>query len=215
MHAAFISVPVDLHPVRVIAGMPLRHEILVPRTEDFGIGGTGGRAFPPDLGRLGGERGVDYPSDRLTQRIFLDKTAAHIKQMRVTDPPRGGDHPFQTGIGAEAIETPQQPWLSGLVVEDFAGGEARERFGKPDAQISFLRISSRLVIGQRRSTSALSWRSCGGSGCGSSGERWMRFLPRERSFTWGLLGSPALEVARRRASLAGPCDEGLSVCWQM
>ena len=89
----------------------------------------------PQISGARGERGVDYPSDRLTQRIFLDKTAAHIKQMRVTDP-SWGDHPFQTGIGAEAIETPQQPWLSGLVVEDFAGGEARERFGKPDAQIS-------------------------------------------------------------------------------
>src|SRR5438132_13552947 len=70
--------PVDLHAIRVIAGMPLRHEILVPRAKDFGIGGTGRRPFPPDLRGADSERRVDHPADGLAQRVFLDKTPPHI-----------------------------------------------------------------------------------------------------------------------------------------
>ena len=94
--------------------MPLRHEILVPGPKDFGIGSTGGGPFSPDLGGPCGQRGVDHPPDRLPQRMSLDKTAAHVEQMRVTDLLVRGDQPFQTGIGTEAIETTQQPGLSGL-----------------------------------------------------------------------------------------------------
>ena len=129
--------PVDLHAIRVIAGMPLRHEILVPRAKDFGIGGTGRRPFPPDLRGADSERRVDHPAAGLAQRVFLDKTPPHIEQMRVTDPLLGGNQPFQPGIGPEAIQTPQQPWLAGRVVEDFSGGEAGKGLGKPDAQVGF------------------------------------------------------------------------------
>jgi hypothetical protein len=57
--------PIDHHPAASVAHVPFREEILIPGPELFGIGGTRGRAFPPDVDSTNAEDRVDDFGNRV------------------------------------------------------------------------------------------------------------------------------------------------------
>ena len=96
--------PVNHDAAPAIAGVPFGHQILIVRTELFGVGGTGGRDVTPDRRLADLEGAVDDGGDRRAQRILLHEAPLHIAQFLEVYARLLTRHPFQTDIGAEAKE---------------------------------------------------------------------------------------------------------------
>src|SRR5216684_2178582 len=98
-----LDMPVDHDPAASVAGMPLGHEVLVPRAELLGIRGTGRGRLPPNVRQATAENRVDHLRDGIAQQFLADEPAPYIEQVAVAFTPRPAADPLQAGIGSDAV----------------------------------------------------------------------------------------------------------------
>nr|WP_235932657.1 hypothetical protein [Dictyobacter arantiisoli] len=103
------DVPVNQNARTTIANMPLGEQVLVPRSEFLGVGGTRCRAFAPDVGTPDLKNRIGDMGDGIAQLLFVNVARTHIAQIGVRGTGVGAGQPLEASIGSQAIETQKQP----------------------------------------------------------------------------------------------------------
>src|SRR6266702_462089 len=77
--------PVNEHAWPVIARVPFGQEVLVERTEFFGIGGTGSCGLAPDVRQSRLEGGIGHFANGGSQVLWRHEPLLGVDQLPVTD----------------------------------------------------------------------------------------------------------------------------------
>jgi hypothetical protein len=195
---------VDHDAAAAIAHMPFREQVLIPCPELLGIGCARRGSFAPDLRLAAAEDRVADTRNGCSQLLFCDVAPPDVLQVGVAVPASAAAHPLEACVGSESIKTEQQAAAQHVSIERLAGADGTKRVREMERNSVSLRMSSRLVIGQRSTRAAVKAAILDGSGCASSGIREMRALPvlLITILTWALVGRSASTAARAASILA-------------
>ncbi len=84
--------------------MPFREEVLIERTEFFGVGCTGSRGLTPDVRESRLERRIGHFANGGSQVFWCHKPLLSIHQLPVANPMVASTHAFESNIGSQPVE---------------------------------------------------------------------------------------------------------------
>jgi hypothetical protein len=98
------NMPVNHDAFTAVAHVPLRHEVLIPSAELFGVRCAGRRRLAPDMRQANPKHRIDNLRNGFAEGLLADETSAHIDQIGVAFGPSAATYALQSSVRAQPVQ---------------------------------------------------------------------------------------------------------------